>query len=277
MPNTNMFNQQFFWWWNPPQNILQDDFIFDWYSLHNFAKWIRIRNVNYDDLWTIDLETFNNPQVDWGWVLSHLYHKKTITFNLSLQRSTYSALNNLIDEVKLETAKTEWLLEIRVNWEVRTCKASRSVVDFNRKYHQITFLSDVQLSFVTLDPHWSAKVADSTTYPMTWDLHEDISYLWTAPTFPVYYMVFWASGNAWITQLDITLWWKVLSIIQSITNNDILVIDSLNKTVKLNGTDLDYLGIFEEIVNGSNLIDFVFNVWATVNCTMNIIYNKRFY
>lgn len=264
-------------WGIAPLTLTQDIFVFDWNSLHSNTLWVRVTGVDYDDLWGIDIETYNSPQVDWGWVLSYLYHKKTITFSLSLYADTIPLLNELVDNFKKRTSKQEWLLEVTIDWVIRTCTATRSSLDFGRKYYNLNFLPNVKISFVTMSPHRVAKIWESKTYSITWNHYEDLDYKGTAPVYHKTYISFASAGNSWITSLVINTRGTALTVTNSIINWDMLIVDGVNKVVTLNWTEIDYTWIFKPLVPWSNIVTYVFNWWAIVSATMNILYNKTFY
>ncbi len=259
----------------PLGTSIQDDFVFDWIWLQ--SNWIRIRNIDYDDIWNIDFETYNKPQIDWWWVLSSLYNEKTVRLSLSLSAETVEDLQILIDNLKRRTAKTEWLLEIKVNWIVRQCKATRTELKFNRKYYNITFLPDVVLEFTTVAPHRENKQQDSISYTLTGDLAEDLYYTGTTKTFPIYNIILWWSGSASITGLTVTVLWISITITTPLTNNDVLIINSEKKFITLNWSELDYDWVFTPITYWNNIITFDFNSGATVNWGISILYNKKYY
>lgn len=251
----------------------QDRFIFDWYSLD--TNNIRIQTVNHDDIWNIDLATFNAPRVDGWWVLGHYYTDKDIEIKLTLKADTSAELNTLIDELKKRTRKTEWLLEILVNWEYRVCNASITNLKFNRQFFHITFCSTIDISFKTMDPHWRAKTSIASTEAITWDIETWIDNLWTVETDCKYYFIFEGSWNA-VSKVKIIIWDFFIQVDETITNNDVLIIDWIEKLVSLNGTNIDYTWSFPELDVWFNPVDISFWSSDTVNCSMTYIYPKRY-
>lgn len=263
-----------FWEWGVPAETSIEYFMFDGYALSAWAY--RVRTVDYDDLWTIDLQTFNSPMIDWGGVLSQLYRSKTVTFNMSITASTLHLLNDAIDWLKKYTMATEWRLEISVNWVVRRCKASRTSLEFNRKSYSLTFVSDVILTFVTLDPHWTEKTATTSVETLTWDKTYTVDNTWTAPVFPITYINF-DTWNASITSVSLTLGGNTMTITEAFADWDILTIDWGNKRVKKNNTLIDYDWVFEPLDPWENIVDVAFNWWATVSAELTTSYFKTYY
>jgi len=275
MINSQVYNSQAFWNWIVPSSLDQDIFVFNWYSMHKIDGSVRIRTSNHDDLWNIDLNTFNIPRNDGGWVLGHYYRSKTIDLSVTLKSNTSSWLNELIDEFKKNTKETEWRLEIKIDGVVRRVRASIANLKFNRQYFHITFCSDINISFQTMDPHRQLKDYTSVTYNnKTADFQEEITNSGTEKTYCKYYFIF-NSGTNSLTGLEITIKWYILSIDWPLDANDILIIDWENKVVTLNWNEIDYTWIFQELEVWSNPIYFAFTGWA-VNVDITNIYTKKY-
>jgi len=256
-------------------SLTTDRVIFDGYSLD--SSYIRIQQPNYDDIGDVDLKTFDAPRVDGGGVLGHYYRWKDLTFRLSIRGATASELNDRIDELKKRTRKTEWLLEVLVNGEYRVCEASITSLKFNREYYHITFVKDVEISFRTMSPHRRAKDDLSLTYNgVTSDLIYSIDNTWSVETDVRIYMVFSSATVTGLTSIAYTTWGYTLTITQNFSANDVLIIDSIEKEVTLNGTIIDYTGKLPsfDVWNQSATIDFT--NWATYNCTITTIYRKPY-
>jgi len=230
---------------------------------------------NHDDLSSLDFITYEAPRTDWGWVLDKFYRKKTININISLTANTVTALDNLIDDFKYNISLTEWKLEITIWWIVRQRKATLTKCDFNRKYHNITFIQDISLTFVATNPHWYNKNNDSNSYyDMTWDFNEEIIYQGTAQSYPKIYFIFWVVSDLENTAISVN--WIALNIEETITTWDILLVDWEEKEVTLNWTAIKYSWPFPIFNKWANPISFIFSSWATLNCDITII-NKRKY
>lgn len=263
-----------YWWGMTPGIVGVQYFTFDWNELNAWN--FRVRGVDFDDLWTIDTQTYNAPMVDWGWILGQFYRAKTITFYLTVFWNTIVDTNNAIDTLKERTRKTEWRLEINVNGTIRRCKAQRTSLDFGRKYYHLTFVPDVKITFLTLSPHREEKLMTSKNDNLTWDLTYTMHNSWTAPVYPVAYVNFW-TGNAWITSVSLLYQGQTITITEAFADWDILTIDAIEKVVKKNNTPIDYDWVFTRLEPGDNVCELTFNAGATVNAQLTTSFFKTYY
>ena len=276
MLNSNALNTTLLWWWAVPVWVAsQDDFVFNWYSLNDWTT-KRVVSSNHDDIGNIDYKTFNAPRVDWGWVLWHYYRKKDIRLWISLSSTTADWLNTLIDDFKENTRKTEWYLEIIINDEIRRVKVSNTKLKFNRKYFNISFVQNVEIVFTTIEPHFYAKTEVSNSfYSVAADYTADIDNNWTIDTEIKFYLIFWWTVTA-LTSVAITIWNNTITIWETITALDVLIIDWQSKEVTLNWTAVDYTGTFPVLDVDWNTTLFVFSWWATFTVDITEIHKKKY-
>jgi len=275
MINSQLYNSKTLWSWSSPSWLDQDIFVFNGYSMHKSDGSVRIRNSNHDDLWSIDLNTFDLPREDGGGVLWHYYRSKTIEFSVTLKSETSAWLNELIDDFKRNTRETEWRLEIKIDGIIRRATASITSLKFNRQYFNITFCTDINISFQTMDPHRQLKDYTSITYNnKTATFQEEITNNGSEDTYCKYYFIF-NSGTSSLWSLAITIKWYILQVTWPFDTNDILIIDGENKTVTLNWVDIDYTWIFQKLEVGSNPVYFTFTGW-TVDVDVTNIYTKKY-
>lgn len=58
-------------------------------------------------------------------------------------------------------------------------------------------------------------------------------------------------------------------------NADVVVIDCVNKSVKVNGTDVDFAGAFPEFTPGAHIMTYS-DTFTSRTMTENVVYNKRY-
>lgn len=58
-------------------------------------------------------------------------------------------------------------------------------------------------------------------------------------------------------------------------NGDVVVIDCVNKTVKINGTAVDFTGAFPEFTNASHVMTYA-DTFTSRTITENVVYSKRY-
>ena len=276
MLNTQLLNQGLLWGWPTPAEVLpQDRFVFDWYSLSDCTT-KRVVASNHDDIGDVQYDTYDAPRIDWGGVLGRYFRRKDINLTLSLSGGTEEGLNNLIDELKEKTRDVEWYLEIIINDEIRRVKATVTSLVFNRESFQLSFVSNVDITFSTMEPHFYAKTPESNTYnTITGDIIEEIDNEGTVETEAQLYFVFWPTVTG-LSSIVITVGSQELSINETISGSDILIVDGEEKLVTLNGTLVDYDWVFPILDVGPNSIEFDFEAGATFTCDITEIHKKRY-
>ena len=133
--------------WDAPKiqrNVMDWKFTFNGWNLDNGSS-VRVIQSNHDDIGTVQFDTYNTPLQDWWWVLWKYYRQKTIQFTLSVDGWSEQWLNDLIDEIKYQTSKTEWQLRIIINWVVREWTATCTSLKFNRNNYNVN-LTNAQIS-----------------------------------------------------------------------------------------------------------------------------------
>lgn len=271
--NSSEYNQATY---DAMQNFLlwtaTDDIIFNWLWLQN--ENISTSFKNDDNLPNIDLNKFQNPVIDWGWVLKRRYTEKQITLKWFLKSTDDQELNNLIDLFKQKTSCVEWYLDIKVNWYYRRTKAT--VVSnnlFAREHYNINVVP-FEITFATLEPFFYNKQDETITETgITGDYAIEFNYNWTAPSQPRVYFIFWA-GTVDTDTMTFKLNWKQLTVNEAVEDWDILLYDSITKSVTINWVEVDYVWAFPQIQYGNNLFEFEVN-W-TPNYDITVLYATNF-
>lgn len=272
MPNVSLYNESVYNWatWFVA-TTLTDDIIFNWLGLQNLN--ITASFKNDDNLPNIDLNTFQNPIVDGGGVLSRRYTKKDISISWRLKGADGEELNNLIDLFKIKTSAVEGFLDIKINWIYRRVKAtvvSSKILD--RKHYNITQVP-YDITFQTLEPFFYNREDESKTDAnVTGDFVTEIEYYWTAPSNPRVYFVFttWGGTNAMTFDLNN----RRLTVNETINDGDVLLFDSIEKTVKINGIEVDYTGTFPQLIYGDN--SFQFEINGTPDLDITVLYATNY-
>jgi len=99
-------------------------------------------------------------------------------------------------------------------------------------------------------------------------VYGEVNHAWTARSNPKFYI----SGKSLcdITSLALTFDSKVLTVNATIVESDIIIIDSENKTVTKNGTEIDYTWVFPVFEPGTNsyYIDFTWVAVVDIQVTL---------
>lgn len=274
MFNKKLANRFTFNRWVPfVLSTITDDIIFNSFWLQN-ANIITSFKDDYN-LPRIDLNTYENPVIDWGWILNRKYTDKDITLKWVLLADTASLLQTLIDNFKLKTSEIEWYLEIKVDWIYRRTKATCIKSNlFDKKNYDIT-RCPFEITFKTLEPFFYLR-SDETVLEawVTNDITVDISYSGTARSYPKMLFAFNA-GNTGVTQVAITLNGKTITISDTFINWDVMIVNCETKSVLVNGVDTDYDWVFPNLEYWTNIIETVFTK-TTLNVDMSFLYAKNY-
>lgn len=277
-----MFNSQNYaeLWFSqslPPIEVTADDITFNGFSLIsacNNETGIAIQTENSRDLANIDLSTFAFWQESGGGVLNRRYTNRTLNVTLTFIEKTYNDLITSIDNFKRNTRQVEWIFSIK-DWGItKTAKAtltrftvgSISVNDFA--------ISEIPATFEILDPNWTVEPAITQTFEwITWNLTEEITNNWSTETFWKYYLLFKPTWNTAISSITVKVNEVPCTINETITNNDAVIFDMVNKEVTINGVEVDFDWFMQELDVGSNIIKYEFTA-TSVNLDISTLHNN---
>jgi len=246
---------------------LQADIVFDGYSLQNLN--FITSKIDYDDIGKVELNSFNYPRTDGGGVLSKYYRWRSIKLNGFIKKDTVTEFNDFIDEIKKNLRKTEGLLEVVVNGEIRRIKATVTDLSYNREHYNITF-SPISITFTAVEPFFYASVLQSASFlGKTATYTEEMENEGGADSSPTIYFVFWTWTTATALQFTDPSD-RDLNITTAITNGDIIIINSVDKVVTKNGTEIDYTGAFPIFAPGSNNFTVTMTGTVLVDTTLTL-------
>ena len=233
-------------------------FMFNNWNLDNWSN-IRVIASNHDDIWTIDFDTYKTPLQDWWWVLWKYYRTKTIEFILSVSADSEESLNDLIDEIKFQTSKTEWILKIIINWITRMRTATCVSLKFNRKSFNVNRCWNIVLTFNCVNPHSQLQNPTNESFvAQTWTYSWVFFYVWRAESFPTLQL----SIDSWTaTWMSFELNWYTITIDTSLTAWDVITFDWEKKEVLVNNTEVAYTWPFTPVIYWDNVFTIT-NEWT---------------
>lgn len=247
-------------------------FIFNWLDLSDCWE-LSLDTSNHDDINQVDLDVYNAPRIDWGWVLGFFVRWKTLNLKMIIMEDTAEELNDMIDYLKLKLFKKEWILRIKVNDKYRQIKASLTNLNFNRDFEKPTILSNVQISFRAME---NFHDEDTTYYTETWittpTLAMDINNVWFRVDYQLYFI--FGSGIVWTDTFVIEQDWYTLTVNQAVSDWDILIIDWIEKQVLYNWVPIDYDWPFTQLENWSNPI--LININWTYVADITALYYRNY-
>lgn len=249
-------------------------FIFNWFSLDN-GKTRRVINSNHDDLWSVSFETYDYPRADGGNALSKYYRKKTISITMSLSAPDREGLENLIDELKFQTSKTQWFLDIIIAGVVRRRTATLTSLQFWRQSFNVNRIWNVVLTFECINPLSFTLNDISHTYKdISGDYALEIIYEWKVITYPTIYIIVRSQTN--LNTFNIDMNGYLFSVNHELEAGEFLVIDGDSKLAKINGSNVVYDWPFPALEPWLNHIEITTNTWASVSYDLIFIYKNLF-
>lgn len=275
--NTEQFNQD---------HLLVSEFTdsieFDGYSLMTLCPpataGIMVQNWPIHDVTGVDIAQYVSELIDGGGVLQKKYWPKVITLSLMIQWTSHNDLVERMGQLKKNTQAVEAPFDLVVLWETRRYTATVTGITFPRFSKNDDYLEGIQMNILITSPLWSLINPTSTLVSgITADFQKIIDNESDVPVFPNIIIAFRASWNA-VTEVGVNLkkMWDVtgydLTVTETITNNDVLIIDYVSKIVTLNGTEVNFGGIMTAMELWYNVFDFDFT--GTVSADAYISYKK---
>ena len=238
-------------WTTPKGSQLPYNWVF-MFNNRNLDNWTNIRVIwsNHDDIWMIDFDTYKAPLQDWGWVLWKYYRTKTIQIVLSINADSEYSLNDLIDEIKFQTSKTDWKLQIIINWLVRERTATCTSLKFNRQSFNVNRCWNIVLTFSCVNPHSHLETPSNENFiAQTWSFSKVFSYDWRAESFPILRLSIDSWNSEWMSfQLN----WYTISISENLNGWDVIVFDWEKKEVRVNDIEVAYTWPFTPLTYWDN-------------------------
>lgn len=260
----NTLNSQVFAGWNPLITAEQDNIVVNGFSLQN--EFICTSLLNEWNI--IDFTHFDYPKNNWRGLLWYFNRGKKISLNIFLKWDSISDFQTRLDNLRKNIFKKEINLDIKVDWVIRRIKVNCLSAPKNLRNYNITFL-ELDLEFETLEPFFYELSNQTSTYlSKTTSFDEYIVNEWTTVSEPRIYLNF-STWISWTNSISITIWDNTISLSETINNNDALVINWQDKTVKINNIDVDYDWVFPFLDTDWNAINFTIN-W-TFSVDINII------
>ena len=269
MSINNAYATQSFWGWSPLLTAAQDDIAINWFWLQNE----NITSVFQSENNIIDFEKYNFPKSNGRGFLWYYKRWKKILLKCTISWSDPVDFQSRLDEFRKQIFTQQSFLDIRVNWTIRRIKVNCISAPKILNHYNITFLN-IDVTFETLDAFfYELSLQTSSFLNKTSSFNEEITNQWSDEVFPQVYFQF----KTWLSWVN-TVWLQIndslITINESISDNDILIIDWENKTVTINWVNKDYTWIFPILWNSQNIINFTIN-W-TFEVDINVL-NKIVY
>lgn len=209
---------------------------------------------------------YSNQFIDWQRLISHLVKEKRLSIDFALRSDTNENLQLVIDDFKSKTAwhNTNGIIPftINVSWETRVLQVITDEIRFNTDWLHTTIQTGT-ITVVAIDPPRFYSYDARTKYyqNISANFTGQINNNWNSKTYPVYIFVF--NTASWVTETSREVLWYKITINESITDWDILIISSdiywliKDPDVYLNDNPIDYTWqLTTPILPWSNTIKF---------------------
>jgi hypothetical protein len=256
---------------------------FDSNSLQTYSPTTRVgiitNDIDFSDIATKSMSMFPIANSNLSAISSVNYPNKTITITGGVSGSSASDLDSRLDTFRGYFIGTDKNLDITYNGSTRRFIATANTVNITRgangKY--ATF----SIEFICTSP-FGTDTSNTTALSATGRTGSSYSdayiFLGTAPAqLPVITITInsltGGTGAYILVGNDDT--GQQIIVTNNFSADDVLEIDCYNKTVKLNGTDVDFVGGFPEFVPGASHIDYADN-FTTRNFDISVVYKKLY-
>jgi len=256
--------------------------IFDGESINNSN--ILIKEISFEDVSNRHINYQKITNRDGSKFVADEYNIKKITMSGIVKDTTAPLLDDRIDDLKELLSREEKNLDIEYISGTRRFVASCTKFDTQRDHYHLTFVP-ITIEFTISDPPLGKDLDtttgsydglnDSTASTITLATGEkSIQFAGTRRPLPK--LQFTINSCLGLREIkfentDNGDWIKVEK--THFQDGDILIIDCDDLTVKLNGTEIDYEGVFPEFVVG--WVDFkCYFVGQAYNMDLDIIYYR---
>lgn len=270
MINASLYNATLYNWDIGIGGALDDSISFAWFGLQNTMY--SIKSTDWDSIANIEINQFDRPQLDWGFVLSRYYRDRVITMRGTITATSVQALSDAIDNLKWSLDDVEGYLQIKFGTIFRRIKATVSNIDIPRLHYNINNVP-FTISFLCKEPFFSSiPMTEVPLLSKTASFQTEVVYDATANSFPIIYLAF--NSAASVTSVAVTINGKAVTLATAISAWNYLTFNWETKSVSIGSTAQDYTWVFNPFVTWSNIVIFTIN-W-TYNVDISILYRKLY-
>lgn len=249
-----------------------EDISFDGFWLQNSK--IIVSKINVDDTPEVDYSDVPTARADGVTFLSKYWRKRKIIISWYIKDDAKVLLDTAMDDLKKNLRKSDSIFRYKMaDDSYRQISATMTSVQFSREHYHITHCP-FTIEFETSEPFIydssleTSLVETVTTSPLVTEITNE----WSEVSQPQIYLIFNSATS--VTSVAFDCGGRTLTISETIATNDVILIDSLNKTVTLNGTLKDYTGTFPFFDIGTNILTFTIN--GTFSMDISILFRRNF-
>jgi len=218
----------------------------------------------------VQLNNFNLPNSLWEGNNSSFTRSNSFTIRGRLKGSNAENLRELQDTLKGFVNEQGKKMQVNFWWEVRKGEVYMESVRFETAHYTIdSVLFEIQ--FTLLKGYWESFSITSITHTaidgsFTEEIITNSTFL---ETYPMWNITFTWGTN----EFTLNVWGNEININESIVSSDILIIDTKEQTVELNGMPIDFSGTFPILKKGNNS----FTITTTAQYSISVNFNNTYF
>jgi len=203
-----------------------------------------------------ELVTFKTPRADGGGWNGDYFRERRIKVSGIIEKTTASLLEAELDTFKRKMTTSQGNLDIKVDGEVRRIIATLEdpqVMFARREGYHITF-APFDMTFLAVEPMWHALDYETLTAEdialLSYPSEVEVTGSYKAQ--PVIVIIVQAATSITALAFENTTNDDAITVSDSFAAGDVLTIDCEEKSVTINGVEVDYDGVFPELEVGVN-------------------------
>lgn len=223
----------------------------------------------------IELNNYTLPNTSWLGNNSSFSRDNTFSVSWYLTADTWEELVNQKDILKSTLSEQNQYLQVNFWGNIRRARAYVTGLEsiFNEQHYNITFVP-FQITFTILEGYWedvalTSELFSGITTSFTEELINNSTFNECRPTINIVFNSTSSTTNLTFETGDFSI-----SIDNTFNDNDILIIDSFNRDVTLNGSSIDFDGVFPILSKGNNSFNITSN--GTYELTAAVSFRKTF-
>lgn len=234
------------------------------------------------DAWSTpsrELVTFDIPRANGAGLNGDYFRKREVVVSGIIQKATGELLTAELDAFKKAMTASEGYLTLKVNDEVRRIVATLQNPEemFKRREGYHVSFTPFDLNFLALEPMFHGIDYSSLTFEdiSALDYPVEVEVFGTYRADPVFISILQEATSVTAFTLTNTTNGDEMTITANLSAGDVIIIDSENKSVTINGVEVDYDGVFPEMEIGTNSFSLTFT-GTSVEHTSTIKYRKTY-
>lgn len=250
---------------------LSDLVIFNNFGLLN-ETYVTTR-LNVRNMPSINLLQVSNPKSDGGILLDRFYKERTITIEGHIRGENYEDMQRKIDALKKAIATKQGYLEFKF-WDTYRrilCTLSNSDI-ISRESYDVDH-GTFALTFRAEKPFRSEKQRGSVLFQGVNDeINGDVFNAGSEYSNPIINIL--VNSTSGTDQLSVQIGKETIKIAKALRADDIIDINTEEKTVVINGKSTDFSGKFPRLQAGLNIMNLKAN--GVYNLDVSVLFPKNF-